>query len=115
LESSEKFIASVGKLIDSPNIELYLLVVLLLFTLWFIRSTVKYYFGQKRKLKQMHRFAKEGDLEAQRHLAKRYQKGDILPKSCERAAYWYQKAAFSGDDEAKGFLEKFLENKRKKC
>ena len=115
LENSEKIIATISELLQSGKAELYLLVVLFLFTLWFIRSTIRYYYGEKRKLKHMHRFAREGDLEAQQHLAKRYQKGDILPKSCERAAYWYQKAALSGDEEAKGFLEKFLESHRKKC
>lgn len=107
--------ALLKKAITDGEMEVYLFIVLLLFTLWFIRSTVKYYFGEKRKLKQMHRFAREGDLEAQQHLAQRYRKGDMLPKSCERAAYWYQKAALAGDEEAKGFLETFLEKKKKKC
>ncbi len=97
------------------DFEIYLFIGLLLFTLWFIRSTVKYYYGQKRKLRHMHRFAREGDVDAQRHLAARYRKGDILPKSCERAAYWYHKVALTGDEEAKGYLQKFLESHRKKC
>ncbi len=111
----QQWIEMLKEAVANGEMELYLFLALLLFTLWFIRSTVKYYFGEKRKLRQMHRFAREGDLEAQQHLARRYRKGDMLPKSCERAAYWYQKAALSGDEEAKGFLETFLENHRKKC
>jgi len=97
------------------DIEVALFVVLLLFTLWFIRNTVKYYRGEKRKLKHMHRFAREGDVEAQQYLAKKYREGEIVKKSCEQAAFWYQKAAFCGDEEAKGFLKDFFENHRKKC
>jgi len=97
------------------DIEIYIFGILALFTLWFIRNTINYYRGEKRKLKHMHRFAKEGDVEAQRHLAKRYKKGDMVKKSCQQAAFWYQKAAFSGDEDAKGFLEKYMESKRNKC
>jgi TPR repeat protein len=43
----------------------------------------------------------------------------MVKKNCQKAAFWYQKAAFSGDEEAKGSLQKFLENrqnkKKKKC
>ncbi len=97
------------------DIEIYIFGALALFTIWFIRNTINYYYGEKRKLRHMHRFAKEGDVEAQRYLAKRYKKGDMVKKSCQQAAFWYQKAAFSGDEDAKGFLEKYMENKRKKC
>ena len=101
------------------NIELYIIIVLIVFILWFIFNTKKYYRGEKRKVKNLHRFAKEGEVEAQHHLAKKYQKGDMVKKDCEKAAFWYQKAAFKGDDEAKGYLKKFLENrknkKNKKC
>ncbi len=103
------------KLMESEDREVFLLGLLALFTLWFIRSTINYYYGQKRKLKHMHRFAKEGDLDAQRQLAKRYRKGDMVKKSCDQAAFWYQKAAFSGDEEAKGFLRQFFESHKKKC
>lgn len=116
MESSlNQWIGVLKKAIVNGEMELYLFIALLLFTLWFIRSTVKYYFGEKRKLRQMHRFAREGELKSQQELAQRYRKGDMLPKSCERAAYWYQKAALSGDEEAKGFLKTFLENHKKKC
>ena len=52
-----------------------------------------------------------------RTLQKRYQKGKQVKKSCEKAAFWYQKAAFSGDEKAKGHLEKFFEkyNRKGKC
>ena len=98
---------------DIENIELYMIVVLFVFTVWFILNTIKYYKGEKRKVKHLHRFAKEGEAEAQQHLAKRYQKGHAVKKSCQKAAFWYQKAAFSGDDDAKSFLEKIL--KKKNC
>ncbi|WP_295420605.1 SEL1-like repeat protein [Sulfurovum sp.] len=100
---------------STDNIELYAIVILLLFTIWFIFNTIKYYRGEKRKIKNLHRFAKEGEVKAQQHLARHYQKGDMVKKNCEKAAFWYQKAAFSGDDEAKGHLQKFLDNHKNKC
>jgi TPR repeat protein len=96
------------------NIELYAIVILFLFTFWLIFNTIKYYRGEKRKVKNLHRFAKEGEVKAQQNLAKHYQKGDMVKKNCEKAAFWYQKAAFSGDDEAKGYLQKFLERHKQK-
>ncbi len=92
------------------NIELYVIVILFFFIIWFIFNTIKYYHGEKRKVKNIHRFAKDGEVKAQHNLARHYQKGDMVDKSCVKAAFWYQKAAFSGDDEAKGFLQKFLDN-----
>jgi len=99
------------------NFELYLIAGLIVFTLWFIFNTKKFYFGEKRKVKNLHRFAKEGEAEAQGHLARRYQKGKMVKKNCQQAAFWYQKAAFSGDEEAKGYLQKFLDKRKnkKKC
>ncbi len=44
---------------DLENIELYIIVALFVFTLWFIFNTIKYYKGEKRKVKHLHRFAKE--------------------------------------------------------
>ena len=87
------------------NIELYLIAGLVVFTLWFIFNTKKFYFGEKRKLKNLHHFAKEGDVEAQQELARHY----------DKAAFWYQKAALSGDEKAKGYLQKFLDNRKTKC
>jgi TPR repeat protein len=92
--------------------ELYIMVGLFIFTLWFIFNTIAYYKGEKRKLKHLHRFAQEGEADAQQSLAQRYQKGDAVKKSCHRAAFWYQKAAFSGHEEAKHFLEKIRKKKR---
>jgi len=101
------------------NMELYIIVGLFLFILWFIPNTIKYYRGEKRKVKNLHRFAKKGEVDAQHHLARHYQKGNMVKKNCQKAAFWYQKAAFSGSDEAKGYLQKFLDNhknkKKKKC
>jgi len=94
------------------NIELYIIIALFVFTVWFIINTIKYYKGEKRKVKHLHRFAKEGEAEAQHHLAKRYQKGFAVKKSCQKAAFWYQKAAFSGDPDAKDHLKKIRKKKR---
>jgi TPR repeat protein len=99
------------------NIELYTIVLLIVFILWYIFNTKKYYHTQKRKIKNLHRFAKEGEVEAQSDLARRYHKGKQVKKDCQSAAFWYQKAAFSGDEDAKGHLEKFLtkRNSKGKC
>ena len=97
------------------NIELYLIAGLVVFTLWFIFNTKKFYFGEKRKLKNLHHFAKEGDVEAQQELARHYQEGEMVKKNCDEAAFWYQKAALSGDEKAKGYLQKFLDNRKTKC
>lgn len=94
------------------NIEIYITFGLFIFIVWLMLNTIKYYKSEKRKVKNLHRFAKEGEAEAQWHLAKRYQKGYAVKKSCQKAAFWYQKAAFSGDENAKSFLEKILEKKR---
>jgi len=94
------------------NIEIYITFGLFIFIVWLMLNTIKYYKSEKRKVKNLHRFAKEGEAEAQHHLAKRYQKGYAVKKSCQKAAFWYQKAAFSGDENAKSFLEKILEKKR---
>ncbi|WP_373028982.1 hypothetical protein [Sulfurovum sp.] len=97
---------------DVENIELYIILALSVFTVWFIFNTIKYYKGEKRKVKHLHRFAKEGEVEAQQHLAERYYKGYAVKKNCQKAAFWYQKAAFSGNDDARSFLEKMLNKKR---
>ena len=97
---------------DLENIELYMIVALSVLTIWFILNTIKYYKGEKRKVKHLHRFAKEGEVDAQHSLAHRYRKGHAVKKSCKKAAFWYQKAAFSGDNDARSVLEKIRENKR---
>jgi len=95
------------------NIELYLIVFLILFTLWFMLNTLKYYKGEKRKVKHLHRFAREGESLSQYELAKRYAKGQAVRKSCQNAAFLSQKAAFSGDDRAQKLLDTIL--KKRKC
>lgn len=99
------------------ELELYIVLGLAIFIIWFIFNTIAYYKGEKRKVKQLHRFAKEGEVEAQHRLARRYHKGNMVKKSCTKAAFWYQKAAFSGDKDARGYLEKFSKKdpKIKKC
>lgn len=98
---------------ELENVELYLIAVLFIFTIWFIFNTIKYYKGEKRNVKHLHRFAKEGEVEAQNNLAKRYHKGNMLKKSSQRAAFWYQKASFSGDDNAREFLETIMKKKKR--
>jgi TPR repeat protein len=93
------------------NIELYVIVFLFLFTLWFIRNTIKYYKGEKRKVKHLHRFAKEGESLSQYELAKRYAKGQAVRKNCQSAAFWSQKSLFSGNEDARPLLEKIMRKK----
>lgn len=100
------------KVQDIEDIELYFILILIVFILWFIRNTVKFYKGEKRKIKHLHRFAKEGEEESQYKLAQRFQKGDMVKRSCNDAAYWYQRAAFSGNEDAKKKINKILKNKR---
>ena len=71
---------------DIENIELYLIASLFVFTVWFILNTFKFYKGEKRKVKHLHRFAKEGEAEAQHHLAKRYQKGICRKKKLSKGS-----------------------------
>jgi len=104
----------IEKLKHIENLELYLIVFLIFFILWFIFNTKKFYHGEKRKVKNLHRFAREGEAEAQADLAKRYQKGNMVKKNCHNAAFWYQKAAFSGDEKSKGYLEKFFQKYKHK-
>ncbi|MDD3591659.1 MAG: SEL1-like repeat protein [Sulfurovum sp.] len=106
----EEIIEDIGKIED---LEVYIFLILLLFTLWFIRNTVKYYRGEKKTVKRLYRFAKEGEVESQYELAKRYQKGNAVRQSCSRAAFWYHKAAYSGDEKAQDQLKQFL-NKHKR-
>jgi TPR repeat protein len=96
------------------DIELYAIVALFLFIAWFIFNTKKFYHAEKRKVKNLHKFAREGEVKAQQDLAVRYQKGKMVKKSCDKAAFWYQKAAFSGDEKAKGYLQKFLDKSKKR-
>jgi len=97
---------------NSEAFELYIIAGLFIFTIWFVFNTVTFYKGEKRKVKHLHRFAKEGEAEAQHSLAQRYQKGYAVKKNCRKAAFWYQKAAFSGQSDAKIFLEKIRKKKR---
>ncbi|MDM5270937.1 SEL1-like repeat protein [Sulfurovum sp. zt1-1] len=113
----EEFINYISSIED---LEVYIFLILLLFTFWFIQNTIKYYKGEKKKVKILYRFAKEGEVHSQYQLAKRFQKGDAVKKSCKQAAFWYQKAAFSGDEQAQKYLKLFLEKRNrshnhKKC
>ena len=90
------------------NIELYLTLIILLVMVYLIINTILYYKCEKRKVKYLHRFAKSGEVDAQRELAKRYYSGHFLPKNRQLSAFWYQKAFFVGDTTAKEFLDKIL-------
>ncbi len=96
------------------NIELYIIILLMIALFWYSINTIKYYRGEKRKVKNLHHFAKKGEVDAQHSLAKHYQEGYVVKKNSTQAAYWYQKAAFSGDVKAKEHLKTFLNNKKKK-
>jgi len=95
------------------NFELYIIVLLIIGIIWISIDTVKYYRGEKRKVKLLHRFAKEGEVESQSKLAKRYHKGNMVKKDCQKAAFWYQKASFGGDEEAKEHLKRFFINSKR--
>jgi len=101
----------------SNDIELYAIVVLMIFLWWFIKNTIKFYHGEKKRVKNLHKFAKAGEVESQIELGEHYQKGRVVKKSCDRAAYWYNRAALSGDEDAQGYLQKFLKQRKgkKKC
>ena len=94
------------------DIELYLIGLLIVFILWFILNTIKYYRDEKRKIKHLHRFAKEGETLEQYHLAQRYNKGNMMKKNKRNAAFWSQKAAFSGDEKAQALLDEILKKKK---
>ena len=91
------------------NIELYLTLVITLVVIYLIINTIFYYKCEKRKVKYLHRFAKNGEVDAQRELAKRYYSGNFLPKNRQLSAFWCQKALFAGDTTAKDFLDKILQ------
>ena len=99
----------VEKIAHNENLELYLIVFLTLFTVWFVVNTIKYYRGEKRKVKHLHRFAREGETLSQYELAKRYAKGQAVRKSCQNAASLSQKAVFGGEERARELLDKILE------
>jgi len=100
------------------NIELYIIVLLIVSIVWLIFNTIKFYRGEKRKVKNLYHYASKGEVEAQKLLAKHYHKGNMVKKDCQRAAFWFQRASFSGDEEAKGHLQKFFDKNKsmkKKC
>jgi len=77
------------------NFELYLIVILVIVLFGIILNTIKHYRGEKRKVKNLHRFAKEGEMDAQHHLAKHYEKGKMVKQDSKKAAFWHQRASFS--------------------
>jgi len=93
------------------NFELYLIVILIVILIGFILNTIKYYRGKKRKVKNLHRFAKEGETDAQYHLAEHYEKGDMVKQDTQKAAFWKQRASFSADRREKDTLEDVIKTK----
>ena len=94
------------------DLELYIIPALIVFILWLILNTIKYYKGEKRKIKHLHRFAKAGETLEQYHLAQRYNKGNMMKKNKRNAAFWSQKASFSGDKKAQALLDEILKKKK---
>lgn len=89
------------------DIEVYSIVVLIIVVLWLIFNTIAFSRGKKRIVKNLHRFAKEGEVISQNKLAKCYETGDVVPQNSKKAAFWYQKAAFGKDALAKKNLNTF--------
>ena len=102
------FMEYIEQIKNIKDIELYAIAFLVVFTFWFIFNTMSYYYRKKREIKNLHYFAKSGHAEAQSNLAKCYNKGKDVVKSHRTAAFWYQKASFSGDEEAKDYMKKLL-------
>ncbi len=94
------------------KVELYLIVILTIILIVLIVHTTRYYRGEKRKVKNLHRFANEGEVEAQLRLAECYEKGIVVKKDPQKAAFWRQKAIFSVDRRAKGAYRDILRIKR---
>jgi len=90
------------------NFELYLIVIFIVVLIGLLLNTFTYYKGEKRKVKNLHRFAKEGEKDAQYHLAKHYEKGKMVKKDTQKAAFWYQKASFSEEKLVKDTLSDVL-------
>ena len=101
------------KMMNVRDMELYAIILLMFFTLWFIYSTVKFYKSEKRKVKHLHRFARQGESLSQYELAKRYAKGQAVRKSCQNAASLSQKSAFSGNKDAQKLLDRII--KQRSC
>ncbi len=97
------------------DIEFYATILLALFTIGFIRYTYRYYKAGKTKIRRMHRYANEGDVQAQEFLAHEYEKGEFVPKDCKRAAFWYTKASIGGSKKAKSFLQRYREKSDRAC
>jgi len=94
--------------------ELYLIVLLGIILIGVVINTIQYYIGEKQKIKNLHRFANAGDVQAQQDLAKRYKEGDMVPQDKRQAAFWSQRASFLQENKAKGALENYLLYKKKK-
>ena len=83
------------------DLEIYILLILFFFTIWYIVDTFHYAKGEKRKVKNLHRFAKEGEKDAQKDLAKCYEKGYVVKQNSRIAAYWRQLASFDDKHQSK--------------
>jgi len=83
------------------EIELYTIVILGIITLWLIGHTIAFARGRKKIVKNLHRFAKEGEKEAQTKLARCYEEGEVVIEDSLKAAFWHQKASFSEEESPK--------------
>jgi TPR repeat protein len=95
------------------DLELYLTLILFIATVALTMHTYRYYKAKKRIFKDMKRFAKEGDADASVYVAEEYRKGDIVKKSCDKALFWYVKAACDGSEEAKRKAEMLKKEEKK--
>ncbi len=85
------------------------IVSIALFMLLF--STFRYVKRKKRHLARLQRFAREGEVVMQKSLAEHYRKGVIVKKNCRTAIFWYTQAAYAGDEEAAGYLQRYKEKR----
>ena len=70
----------IDKIQNIENIELYFIAFLLLFTLWFVVNTLKFYIAKRRKEKQLYRFSRGRKTISGYELAKRYAKSQSTKK-----------------------------------
>jgi hypothetical protein len=95
-----KIIEILGSIGNTENIELYFILFLSLFTLWFIVNTVKYYKSKRRKLKPWHRFSREDAILSQYELAKRYAKNQEVQKRYQNVTHFAKKTVGFKDRKA---------------
>jgi TPR repeat protein len=96
------------------KLELYLIVIIIVILIALVLNTIKYYKGEKRKVKNLHRFAKDGERDAQKDLAKHYEEGYIVKKDTKKAAFWHLKASITEKQISKAPLSNLSREHTKK-